>query len=404
MIQTDTRLHLLFSAMFDEIPSRKPYSTDPSGELSQVRNYQHMLQLLNHLMTTAPGWNNQSHKVGLVGLPIYALLDWPMGTSMGYAVFLDPRVNKILKKILNEWGSFLQSSESASCLSSNEDGWFGPTALKDLTAVANLTSADPEATDQRPFEDIFRCDPNKKYHGFKSWDDFFTRLFNFDAPNDPRPVASPGDPSIVANACESTPYKLARNVSGRDKFWLKSQPYSVLDMLDHENLAGRFVGGTIYQAFLSALSYHRWHAPVSGEVVRTKVVDGTYYSEPLFTDFRKDDKGEQEAADVSGQASAQVYLSAVATRALIFIDTGIAGLGIVCVVAIGMAEVSSCDITVKEGQEVKKGEQIGMFHFGGSTHCVLFEKGVEVNGFPDVRSAKENMPVRGKLCEVRLKS
>jgi phosphatidylserine decarboxylase len=403
MIQSDTRLHLLFSAMFDEIPNRKPYKSDPSNQLSQVRDYEHMLQLLNHLMVTAPGWNDKSHKVGLVGLPIYALLDWPMGTSMGYAVFLDPRVNKMLKKILNEWASFLQSPESAYCLSSNEDGWFGPTGLQDLTAVANLTSAEPKAANQRPFEDIFQCDPSKKYHGFSSWDDFFTRLFYFDTPNDPRPVASPNDPLIVANACESTPYMLARNVSARDKFWLKSQPYSVLDMLDHENLAERFVGGTIYQAFLSALSYHRWHAPVGGKVVKTKVVDGTYYSEPLFTDFRKDDKGKQEAADVSGQGSAQGYLSAVATRALIFIDTGVEGLGKVCVIAIGMAEVSSCDITVKEGQEVKKGEQIGMFHFGGSTHCVLFEKGVEVDGFPDVGSAKENVPVRGKLCEVRLK-
>jgi len=29
-----------------------------------------------------------------------------------------------------------------------------------------------------------------------------------------------------------------------------------------------FVGGTVYQAFLSALNYHRWHAPVAGTIVR----------------------------------------------------------------------------------------------------------------------------------------
>jgi phosphatidylserine decarboxylase len=27
-----------------------------------------------------------------------------------------------------------------------------------------------------------------------------------------------------------------------------------------------FEGGTVYQAFLSALSYHHWHAPIDGIV------------------------------------------------------------------------------------------------------------------------------------------
>jgi phosphatidylserine decarboxylase len=27
-----------------------------------------------------------------------------------------------------------------------------------------------------------------------------------------------------------------------------------------------FEGGTVYQAFLSALSYHHWHAPIDGTV------------------------------------------------------------------------------------------------------------------------------------------
>jgi phosphatidylserine decarboxylase len=40
-----------------------------------------------------------------------------------------------------------------------------------------------------------------------------------------------------------------------------------------------------------------------------------------------------------------------------------------------------------------------MFHFGGSTHCVLFRKGVKVSGFPQP-GQKENVPVRSKLCVV----
>jgi phosphatidylserine decarboxylase len=49
-----------------------------------------------------------------------------------------------------------------------------------------------------------------------------------------------------------------------------------------------------------------------------------------------------------------------------------------CVIAVGMAEVSSCEITVKKGDHVNKGDQLGMFHFGGSTHCLVFRPGVNL--------------------------
>jgi len=62
-------------------------------------------------------------------------------------------------------------------------------------------------------------------------------------------------------------------------------------------------------------------------------------------------------------------------EALIFIQAP-DPIGLMCVVPVGMAEVSSCVVTVKEGEAVKKGDQIGYFQFGGSTHCLVFRKGV----------------------------
>lgn len=64
-----------------------------------------------------------------------------------------------------------------------------------------------------------------------------------------------------------------------------------------------------------------------------------------------------------------------------------------------MVEVSTCDITVKKGDHVRKGDELGMFHFGGSTHCLLFRKGVKVDGFPEP-GLKNNVPVRGELARV----
>jgi len=75
-----------------------------------------------------------------------------------------------------------------------------------------------------------------------------------------RPIASPHDASVIVNACESAPYRIAHDVKLRDRFWIKAQPYSLEHMLASDALTPQFVGGTVYQAFLSALSYHRWHA------------------------------------------------------------------------------------------------------------------------------------------------
>ena len=63
------------------------------------------------------------------------------------------------------------------------------------------------------------------------------------------------------------------------------------------------------------------------------------------------------------------------TRALIFIEAEDAAIGLLCFVAVGMVEVSSCVVSVKEGQHVKKGDELGFFQFGGSTHCLVFRPG-----------------------------
>lgn len=166
-------------------------------------------------------------------------------------------------------------------------------------------------------------------------------------------------------------------------------------MLAHDPLADNFAGGTVYQAFLSALSYHRWHAPVSGTVKRAFVQDGTYFSEPLFEGL-----GEAAEIDVGGISVGQGYLTALATRAIIFIEADNPAIGLMAFIGVGMDEVSTCEITVKEGDHITKGQETGMFHFGGSSHCLLFRKGVKVSGFPEPGRAA-NVPVRSQVAVVQ---
>jgi phosphatidylserine decarboxylase len=250
---------------------------------------------------------------------------------------------------------------------------------------------------------VSHCSPEELYWlVLRSWaqsskslnviTDFFTRKVHENA----RPVASPDDDSVIANCCESKVYNVARDAKLRDRFWIKGQPYSILDMLGHDPLAQQFQGATIYQAFLSALSYHRWHAPVSGTIKKAYVVDGTYISEPLFEGLGDPNTKE---IDAHGISSGQGYLSHLATRAIIFIEADNPKIGLMAFIGIGMDEVSTCEITVKEGQHVKKGEQTGMFHFGGSTHCLIFRSEVKISGFPKP-GREHNVPVRSKLATV----
>ena len=343
VIESDPAIFMLFNQMFEQVPRRPPYDRYPTGKC-QLRDYQRMLQLLNTLMNHAPEFD----QTGLVGCPINTIFDWSMGTAAGMAAFLNERVNAELKKVLNAWGRFLGSSDSTYVLSDHpRKGWFG----------ADARQAMPD------FAREFRCNPDEPHHGFRSWDDFFTREFRTGV----RPVASPEDDRVIVNACESAPYRIARQVSYRDRFWIKAQPYSIVHMLANDALAPLFAGASVYQAYLSPLSYHRWHSPVSGTIRKAYVKDGTYFAEAASHGF-----------DPAGPNDSQSYITEVATRALIFIEADNPDIGLMCVLAVGMAEVSSCQITVYEGQRVRKGDQIGMFHYGGSTHCLIFRPGVKL--------------------------
>lgn len=385
----------LFTAMFTEIPNNPKYWRTPTN-LPQVRDYTHMLKLINAIMSKPPEFNT----TGLVGFPINAILDYPMGTRAGYEAFKDSRVNKKFKAILDYWKHFLESEASAAVLNQSSKGWLCHEALKELcyAAVPELKEK-KQVNFEKEFPKIYNCpSPNiEDRYGFTSWDAFFTRTFNKKL----RPVPPNEDHTyVISNACESAPYRLAFNVPAENNFWIKGQPYSLKEMLGFDELASKFYNGTVYQAFLSALSYHRWHSPVDGTIVKAYVIDGSYYSEDYGYGFTNPD-----GPDLSAPNDSQAYLTEMATRALIFIEADNTNIGLMCFMAVGMAEVSSNEITVKAGQHVVKGEQLGMFHFGGSTHCLLFRPGVPINFYlhnqtPGLDS--DNIPVHTKIATVPL--
>ena len=360
-----TEIYTFFHQMFWQ-----QYKLPDSSEGVKIPTWQFMIVLIDYIMTTAPEYNDS----GLVGFPINVILNWPMNTTAGFAAFLNDKVNTLFKAILNYWAeSWLNTPKSRSVLTTSPGGWFSSEALE---AMPN-------------FVEEYQCDPEKPHYGFKSWDDFFTRKFRTSP--DVRPVASPDDDYIVANACESAPYKLARNVKHRDFFWIKKERYSLDFILNGKEKAQPFYGGTVYQAYLSATSYHRWHSPVTGEIVETELVNGSYYSQTRNI-YR------------ALQNMSQAYIAQVAARGIVYIKAKNSDIGLMCFVSIGMSEVSSNEITVKKGDRVKKGDQLGMFHFGGSTHLLIFRPEVDIEfdlGGQTPGLDSHNINVKAKIAEVK---
>src|SRR6201995_5029485 len=333
LINTDPVVRMYIDQMIAQVPGSKPYRKRHLESVPQL------LRLINEVLTSAPEFGGDQ-----VATPLGAILDWTMGTRAGFAAYRDPRINAMIRKILNAWAEFLSSSESLYALNDSPTGWKSAQAWQAIGI------------------EQYEHDPKDEHWGFTSWNDFFTRRFK----DGERPVASLGDSKVIVSACESTPYGISTDVKRQDRFWIKSQPYSLEDMLANDESVDQFAGGTVYQAFLSATNYHRWHSPVAGTIVRAFVQPGTYYSEP-----------DPEGADAVEPMNSQSYLAHVAARAIIIIEADDPVIGQLAFVAVGMSDVSSCLIgpKIKPGYDVAKGEELGYFQYGGSTHCLVFRPG-----------------------------
>ncbi|CAB4479489.1 uncharacterized protein OCT59_005776 [Rhizophagus irregularis] len=116
-------------------------------------------------------------------------------------------------------------------------------------------------------------------------------------------------------------------------------------------------------------SYLQTHAPVDGKVLEAKVIPGQTY---LEVNIKKHSDGKHRLIPTRGLVSPDsAGYQFCQTRGLIVIDSP--KVGKVAVLPVGMAQVSSVVLSVKEGDEVKKGDELSYFQFGGSDIVLLFQ-------------------------------
>lgn len=154
------------------------------------------------------------------------------------------------------------------------------------------------------------------------------------------------------------------------KLTIEGIPWSIHQLLEGSAYADRFKGGIFTHSFLNVFDYHRWHTPVCGKILESRVIQGQSYLDinvqPAIVDGRK--VNVLNALDGTGYQFVQ-------TRGLVVIDSPI---GLVACLPTGMAQVSSVVMTAEVGQTLHKGEELGYFQFGGSDFVMVFERASNV--------------------------
>ncbi|MGB0851673.1 MAG: phophatidylserine decarboxylase associated domain-containing protein [Pikeienuella sp.] len=356
LLLNDGIVRMLVTQMIDEV----------ADDHKTVQDVTELLDQLALITKTAPEWEADKEKRNF--FPMSALFTYMMMTEAGEAVFRNRKFNASLISILKEWCAYLDSAESAHVLNEGEHGWLSPLAYK-YNELQNFVVPDQGAP----------------HWGWKSWNDFFHREIKPGV----RPIEGEGDPHVVTSPNDGTVYKTARNVALSTSFWIKGQPYSLHDMLNGDPMAPQFEGGDVFQSYLSGADYHRWHAPVSGTVVKAEVVEALMFSNLA-----------SQGNDIKGTGS-QGYYTAVNTRGLLFIEADHKPIGTVVVVPVGITEVSSIRHTVKVGDHVTKGQEIGRFSYGGSSLATVWMPGA-INHFtayaPDNPDASGAIKVNGQIA------
>jgi len=150
----------------------------------------------------------------------------------------------------------------------------------------------------------------------------------------------------------------------------KGLEWSIHELLADSRYADRFAGGVFTHGGLTTYDYHRYHAPVQGKVIESKIIQGEAYLDVIVG---QEINGNRKVSVLSAQNGTGYQF--FQTRGLVVLDSPI---GLVACLPIGMAQVSSVVITAEVGVTLHKGEELGYFQFGGSDFVMVFERSSNV--------------------------
>lgn len=301
-----------------------------------------------------------------------------------------------LRDFAVEWGSFLDTPESADRLES----------------FLNAPEYNLQDYDKAPRD-------------YATFNEFFARQFRdidllrpVAKRDDERTIVFPAESTFVGQWTISTPVTSGpKALRAGPAITVKHIRWEISELLDGSEHAAAFEGGLFCHSFLNTYDYHRLHAPVAGKVLEARFIPGQVY---LQVGLKKQNDSDPEAPSdsLANAIIPERYLDAddptgyqfVQCRGLLVLETP--RMGKVAVLPMGMAQVSSVVFTdprkdhapitlspreraklsydkqvealndrVRErlvGQSLEKGEMFSFFQFGGSDCVVVFERRANV--------------------------
>jgi phosphatidylserine decarboxylase len=203
----------------------------------------------------------------------------------------------------------------------------------------------------RPFIRQFGMDPEafvKSVDRFDSFNDFFSRALKPEA----RPIQSEPDTLVFPADGRHLGFQ---DLSELKSVFVKGQSFDLNAFLGDPELADRYQKGSAVLSRLCPTDYHRFHFSVDGVPEAPQLINGMLYSvNPMAL---------RQSLDYLWQNKR--VLTRVRTESC----------GQVLIMEIGATNVGSIIQTFKPGKLVERGEEKGMFRFGGSATMTFFEPG-----------------------------
>jgi len=191
---------------------------------------------------------------------------------------------------------------------------------------------------------------------YATFNEFFSREIKESA----RPIDEPENDLCTSSPadCRLTAFP---TIDLATKYWVKGHGFTLEKLLGSKELAATFDQGSMVIARLAPQDYHRWHSPVTGTVEDIVDIPGVLYT------VNPQAINQPGVLDVFGENK----------RSIMTVRRSPTGsrIAIVAVGAMLVGSIFYMDGIEQEGAEIRRGQCLGGFKYGGSTVIVLYPPG-----------------------------
>ena len=287
------------------------------ADLQGIDNIDEFLVYLDDLVTLVP----TEREVVPECLKFYYIINQAPGDALNE----DVAFNAWMHDLVEAWGSFLDTPASAA----------------GIDTFRNATNYNMDDYIEGP-------------SGWQTFNQFFAR----EVKPGRRPIAAPRNDRVVVSPADAV-FMGQWPIDENSNITVKGANWAIAELLEGSPYKDAFEGGIYTHSFLYIDDYHRYHVPVAGTVREVRNISGKVYMDV----FREED-GTLNVVDGDTYQFNQ-------ERGLVVIDSP--EVGLVAVLPIGMAYVSSVNLTTEVGAELQKGDQFGYFMFGGSDIVTVYQ-------------------------------